>query len=233
MKKTIIVGFALCFLILGNSNVFARSFYCYNYAMSSFNPSVPYWSKKYISKKEYAKTSTFKLSYRHCIQRRKRKLKNTVWLYSGRLNVNELNIKAEFDPISANDVYYSHIHIKLYFKNNKNIPFTINLTKTKTLFIPQSKITYGITWYQLGNGFINVNEYGSGCALANRNTELLINPGADCYISMPVRVPGFNKSINITPELDFGGNIIISLSSVSEYKYVYTIGISHIRNPYK
>lgn len=144
--------------------------------------------------------------------------KNTVWFYYGHLNTNGLNIKTKFVPISAYKEY-SHIHIKLYFINNKNIPLTLNLTKTKTLFIPQSGITYGITWYELSNGFINVDKYGSGCDIANRNTELLINPGADCSISMPVRIPGFNPSVNITPELAFGDNITAHLKPMSEYDY--------------
>lgn len=144
--------------------------------------------------------------------------KNTVWFYSGLLSVNGLNMKAKLIPMSAYKDY-SHIHIELYFKNNKNIPSAINLTKTKTLFIPQSGVTYGITWYQLSNGFINVNKYGSGCALTNRNTELLINPGADCFISMPVRVPGFNPSINTTPGLAFGDNITVRLNPMNKYNY--------------
>jgi hypothetical protein len=217
MKKTIIVAFALCFLLLGNSNVFARSSYCYHYAQKYTNFDVYNSSGNLVYS---TKSSAFKKSYQHCVQRRKRKLKNTLWFYSGHLNTTGLNIKVKLVPISAYKDY-SHIHIKLYFKNNRNIPFTVNLTKTKTLFIPQSGITYGITWYELSNGFINVNKYGKGCALANRNTELLINPGADCSISMPVRVPGFSKNINITPKLDFGDNIAISLSSVSKYEYEY------------
>lgn len=86
-----------------------------------------------------------------------------------------------------------HQRLELSIENRGKTAIQIR-TDANRKFVARDGKSYDILWEEGKNGgSIKATSSGEGCQLTDKNTVFLVNPGAKCTLSAPVRLPGLSQ----------------------------------------
>ena len=86
-----------------------------------------------------------------------------------------------------------HQRLELSIENRGKTAMQIR-TDANRKFVARDGKSYDILWEEGKNGgSIKATSSGEGCQLTDKNTVFLVNPGAKCTLSAPVRLPGLSQ----------------------------------------